>query len=280
MKDSEGKPVAGATVVAGAFTSKPNHQIATTGADGRFAFQSKEGERKLDYVLAYKEGLAPASKFHDLGKKLTPSGDLELDLLKPEPFVGTVRERDGSPIAGARVEIKYMRGQGRQVRPQPHPRKRRARHAPRIAVPHDHGQARRISLPGGPLAATGDAQGVGRGHGRLQYRGARRLRGRVHLRFGGPAGAVDDGARSAHQGPRRDQISRPERRGIEGRTPEHARFRAVLADPRKPTPPVASNSTDFPRAAATSSSSIIPTTAPGPIARSTTCRSIRARRPR
>ena len=112
VKDSEGQPVAGATVVAGAFTIKPNHQIATTGADGRFAFQSKEGESKVDYVLAYKEGLAPASKFHDLGKKLTPSGDLELDLLKPEPFVGTVRKRDGSPIAGARVEIKYMRGRG------------------------------------------------------------------------------------------------------------------------------------------------------------------------
>ncbi|MDR3636352.1 MAG: sigma-70 family RNA polymerase sigma factor [Isosphaeraceae bacterium] len=112
VRDSDGRPVAGATVVAGAFTDKANHEIATTGADGRFAFPAKEGERKLAYVLAYKEGLAPASKFHGLGEKSPPTGDMELVLIKSEPFVGIVRKRDGSAVAGARVQVRYMRSKG------------------------------------------------------------------------------------------------------------------------------------------------------------------------
>jgi RNA polymerase sigma factor (sigma-70 family) len=111
VRDSDGHPIGLATVVAGAFINQPNHLIATTGADGRFAFQPKEGEQMLAYVLAYKEGLAPASKFRPGGlTKGTPAGDLELTLAKAEPFVGTVRERSGAPIAGARVGIRYMRG--------------------------------------------------------------------------------------------------------------------------------------------------------------------------
>jgi RNA polymerase sigma factor (sigma-70 family) len=112
VRDFDGHPVAGATVVAGAFTTKANHQIATTGPDGRFAFQTKEGEPKLAYVLAYKEGLAPASKFHGLGEKPTPTGGMELVLITAAPFVGIVHDRDGAPIGGAKVGVKYMRGKG------------------------------------------------------------------------------------------------------------------------------------------------------------------------
>jgi protocatechuate 3,4-dioxygenase beta subunit len=111
VRDSDGHPITGATVVAGAFINQPNHLITTTGADGRFSFQPKEGEQKLAYVLAYKEGLAPASQFRPGGTtKGTPAGDLELTLAKAEPFVGAVRDRGGAPIAGARVRVRYMRG--------------------------------------------------------------------------------------------------------------------------------------------------------------------------
>jgi len=110
VRDSQGHPVAGATVVAGAFTTEPNHLMAATGRDGRFVFQSKEGEQELRYVLAYKEGLAPASKFGSGFDERAPNGDVELVLLKAEPFVGTVRDRNERPVAGARVRIKYMRG--------------------------------------------------------------------------------------------------------------------------------------------------------------------------
>lgn len=110
VRDSEGRPVAGVTVVAGAFTDRPNHQVATTGPDGRFEFRPKEGERELAYVLAFKEGLAPASKFQPEGPKGTPNGDIVLTLAKAEPFVGVVQNRAGAPVAGAKVQVRYMRG--------------------------------------------------------------------------------------------------------------------------------------------------------------------------
>jgi hypothetical protein len=110
VRDSEGSPVAGATVVAGAFTDQPNHRVAVTGADGRFAFQSKQGDGKLAYVLAYKEGLAPASKFLSGGANGSPSDDTVITPAKAERFVGAVRDRGGAPIARATVRIRYMRG--------------------------------------------------------------------------------------------------------------------------------------------------------------------------
>jgi RNA polymerase sigma factor (sigma-70 family) len=112
VRDSEGNPVAGATVIAGRFTAELNHMITTSGPDGRFAFPPGRGEKKLEYAVAYKEGLAPASKFGSGIADGTPSGEMELILLKVEPFVGVVENRDGSPIAGASVWIKYMKGRG------------------------------------------------------------------------------------------------------------------------------------------------------------------------
>ena len=66
---------------------------------------------RLSYVVAYKEGFAPASIFRPLGGA-TPAGDVALVLAKPVPFVGIVQGRDGRPIAGARARIRYMRGSG------------------------------------------------------------------------------------------------------------------------------------------------------------------------
>ncbi len=104
VKDAKGQPVEGATVVAGAFNEQSNHQIARTGPDGRFAFTSEDEKNKLEYALAYKEGLAPASKLRQ------GPGEVELTLKTPAPFVGIVQDRDGQPIAGAEVQIRSMKG--------------------------------------------------------------------------------------------------------------------------------------------------------------------------
>ncbi len=110
VRDIEGRPVAGATVVAGAFSQRRNHLIATSGQDGRFAFQGKGDAGKLSYVLAYKAGLAPAGKFLLGFVEDAPAGDVELVLVRAEPFVGIVQGRDGRAVAGAKVRIRYLRG--------------------------------------------------------------------------------------------------------------------------------------------------------------------------
>ena len=107
VRDFEGRPLAGATVVAGAFSQRRNHLVATTGQDGRFAFQANADAEKLSYVLAYKEGLAPASKFLLGFVEDAPAGDVELVLMRAEPFVGIVQDRDGRAVGGARVRIRY-----------------------------------------------------------------------------------------------------------------------------------------------------------------------------
>ena len=107
-----GVPVASAIVVAGSFTAGLNHMVTTTGPDGRFAFQPKPGEKKLQYAVAYKQGLAPASKFASGFGNMAPNGEMELVLLRAEPFVGAIQNRDGRPVAGASVWIKYIRGKG------------------------------------------------------------------------------------------------------------------------------------------------------------------------
>ena len=116
VRDSEGQPVAGATVVAGAFSQTQNHLIGTSGPDGRFAFKGKGDAAKLEYVVAYKEGHAPASNllagFND---GTTSVSDVELVLLTPEPFVGIIQGRDGRAVAGARVRIRRMRGKGGKI---------------------------------------------------------------------------------------------------------------------------------------------------------------------
>ena len=86
--------------------------ITTSGPDGRFAFQPTRGEKKLDYALAYKQGLAPASQFRSGFADGTTNGEMELILLTAEPFFGVVKNRDGRPVAGASVRIKYMKGEG------------------------------------------------------------------------------------------------------------------------------------------------------------------------
>jgi RNA polymerase sigma factor (sigma-70 family) len=112
VRDSEGRPVAGALVVTGKFSERPNHLIAITGPDGRFQFTEQGDSTNLGYALAYKEGLAPAGKWRTGFPFKQSNEDVELVLSRPELFVGIVQARDGRPVVGAKVRIRYMLGKG------------------------------------------------------------------------------------------------------------------------------------------------------------------------
>ncbi len=110
VRDADGRPVPGATVIAGVFSERQSHLVATSGPDGRFAFKATKEVEKLSYALAYRAGYAPASKHLASWQDRRPSGDVELVVQKPEACVGVVEDRDGRSIAGASVRVRYMRG--------------------------------------------------------------------------------------------------------------------------------------------------------------------------
>ena len=60
VRDVDGRPVAGATLVAGEPSGEPNHRTGTTGSDGRCELTPAGDSARLEYVMAYKEGFAPA----------------------------------------------------------------------------------------------------------------------------------------------------------------------------------------------------------------------------
>ena len=96
VRDDAGRPVAGATVVAGQFFGgKPNHRVGTTGADGRFELTPAGESARLEYVLVHKEGLAPASILGIPGDDRVDEREVVLQLSKSVPFLGVVRDREG-----------------------------------------------------------------------------------------------------------------------------------------------------------------------------------------
>jgi hypothetical protein len=105
VRDDQGRPVAGATVVVGEFSAKPNHRLGTTGPDGRFDLSPSGASGRLDYVVVYKEGLAPASHFRMGLEDRAQERDVTLQLRKPAPFVGVVKDREGKPVVGAAVRM-------------------------------------------------------------------------------------------------------------------------------------------------------------------------------
>jgi hypothetical protein len=103
VRDIDGRPIAGATLVAGEASGEPNHRIGTTGSDGRCELTPAGSSARLEYVVAYKEGFAPASawRFEDRGDP----GEIEFRLFPPVPFVGDVRDGGGKLVGGAIVQM-------------------------------------------------------------------------------------------------------------------------------------------------------------------------------
>jgi hypothetical protein len=113
VRDPDGRPVAGATVVAGQFGGgEPNHRIGTTGTDGRFELTPAGKSTVLDFAIPYKEGLAPASVLQDPRPGRAKDGEAVLQLAHPAPFLGVVKDREGRPIAGATVRVREVQYPG------------------------------------------------------------------------------------------------------------------------------------------------------------------------
>lgn len=108
VSDEAGRPIAGATVVAGQFGGgEPNHRLVTTGPDGRFEVTPAGKSARLEYVLVYKERLAPASLLLISRDDRSGEGEVVLQLSQPVPFVGVVKDREGKPVAGATARLEY-----------------------------------------------------------------------------------------------------------------------------------------------------------------------------
>jgi Carboxypeptidase regulatory-like domain len=118
VRGPDDRPVAGATVVAGQFQRKPNHLIGTTGPDGRFELTPGGDSSILQFVMAYKEGFAPASVMGIASGHPVPlEGEVMIQLTRPVPFVGLVKDGQGQPIAGAVVRIRNVQYPGEGGKP-------------------------------------------------------------------------------------------------------------------------------------------------------------------
>jgi RNA polymerase sigma factor (sigma-70 family) len=103
VKDSDGSPVAGATVVAAGADGSGKALRTTTDADGRFAFDHfPVGQDPLyaTAVIAAKDGFAPAT-----GHSSPTREDVTLTLPKAATYTGTVKDRAGRAVAGAEVQF-------------------------------------------------------------------------------------------------------------------------------------------------------------------------------
>jgi beta-lactamase regulating signal transducer with metallopeptidase domain/protocatechuate 3,4-dioxygenase beta subunit len=104
VKDGDGRPVAGAAVAVHPLKGRGRLLLAQTGADGTFAIADLPGEQPDGdsvVVLAGKEGFAPALAYTGRAS----GAAVNLTLARPVAAAGIVRDREGRPVAGARVQF-------------------------------------------------------------------------------------------------------------------------------------------------------------------------------
>ena len=106
VKDEEGRPIEGATVVAGIIENETGRDVtlARTGANGSARFD-REPKPEV-WVVAYKEGHSFTCRnlFDPMGAIPTP-----LVLPRPRSLSGTVEDGEGRPIEGAEVRVEAAR---------------------------------------------------------------------------------------------------------------------------------------------------------------------------
>jgi RNA polymerase sigma factor (sigma-70 family) len=125
VSDLSGKPIAGATVVAGLGYWRDDFQKGKTrstltvesGQDGSYAAELRlepdeilhENQPSVPFanILAYKPGFAPTASFDDCR---TEDVAVDLTLGDPEPYVGLVLDIDKKPVVGATIAVSRMIG--------------------------------------------------------------------------------------------------------------------------------------------------------------------------
>jgi RNA polymerase sigma factor (sigma-70 family) len=121
--DPDGRPVPGATVVAGSFDlGRHGYQVMTTDAEGRFQWPRPAGAKGLT-LIAHKEGFA-ASVGMAYAPSLSGSHTLTLPLNKPDAYTAALVDEEGKPIAGAKVRVEQygiLHPKPRPAYPEPRP---------------------------------------------------------------------------------------------------------------------------------------------------------------
>ncbi len=108
VKDPAGNPVAGAAVVAGTGDESGGRLTTTTGADGKFTFDRfppNQYRAFATFVMAAKDGFAPAHGYAQWTEPPHPVPELTLTLAEAGTYAGTVKDKAGRPVAGAEVQF-------------------------------------------------------------------------------------------------------------------------------------------------------------------------------
>ncbi len=111
VKDGDGRPVVGATLVLGSHKGTSKKQTVQTAADGSFAFldwPAHEVDDDSFDLMAGKAGFTPARQFASLHNPADRNHGMVLTLHYAGECNGQVRDRAGKPVAGARVEFGWV----------------------------------------------------------------------------------------------------------------------------------------------------------------------------
>jgi protocatechuate 3,4-dioxygenase beta subunit len=106
VTDADGQSVPGADVVCAIEAKASHREVGKTDANGEYAFALPEGPVQV-HVYAYKPGFAPSAMQSWL-EETKPGERLNLQLPRPEPFSATLIDRQGKPVAGAKVRIEMV----------------------------------------------------------------------------------------------------------------------------------------------------------------------------
>ncbi len=110
VKDEEGRPIEGATVVVATIDEDTGRQVSQTGPDGLARFDRKP--KLKDQVVGYKPG------YSFTGRNLRDEASLiatSLVLPRPRTVTGSVLDNGGRPIEGAEVRVAVARTNPDQV---------------------------------------------------------------------------------------------------------------------------------------------------------------------
>jgi hypothetical protein len=105
--DPGGRPISGATVVAGCDDEgRTGHQVLTTDEKGRFTWRVPEGAFSV-FLVAHRKGLAAATINSPVTSFDEPL-DLKLRLARPELLAAVLLDAKGRPVSAPRIRVRML----------------------------------------------------------------------------------------------------------------------------------------------------------------------------